>query len=66
MAIRIELDDNDGANGLIEDWAKFERVWQRHDEKRRRTLSARTWTMSGGQKRVTSDDRLPPKEESSI
>ena len=29
-----------------------------------RTLSATTWPTSGGQKRVTNDDRLPPKESS--
>ena len=66
ISIRIELEDDDGANGFIEDWAKFERVCQRHDEKRMRKLSATTWPMSGSQKRFTRNGRLPPIEESSL
>ena len=62
MAIRIELDDNDGANGLIEDWAEVKRVCRRDDEKWTGTMSPTTQPMSGGRKWVTSNDRLPPKE----
>ena len=64
MTIEIKLEDKYGANGLIEDWAEVERVCRRHDEKWTRTLSTTTWPISGGQKRVTSDNGLPPKEES--
>ena len=62
MAIGIKLKDKDGANGLIEDWAKVKRVCRRHDAKRTGTMSATTQPTSGGRKWVTSDDRLPPKE----
>ena len=61
MDIEIKLEDKDCANGLTKDWAEIESVCRRHDEKRTRTLSARTWPMSDSQKRVTSDDLLPPK-----
>ena len=33
MDIGIKLEDDDGANGLTEDWAKVERVCGRHDGK---------------------------------
>ena len=66
MAIGIKLEDNNVANGLTEDWAEVERVCRRHDEKWTRTWSTTTWPTSGGAKRVTSDDRLPLKEESSM
>ena len=62
MDIGIKLEDKDGANGLIEDWAKVKRVCRRHDEKRTGTMSATTQPTSGGRKWVTSDDRLPLKE----
>ena len=66
MAIGIKLKDNDSANGLTEDWVEVKRVCRRHDEKRTRTLSTTTWPTSGGQKRVTSDDRLPPNNTSRV
>ena len=61
MDIGIKLEDKDGANGLIEDWAEVKRVCRRHDEKRTGTMSATTQPTSGGRKWVTSDERLPPK-----
>ena len=30
MVIRVQLEDNDGANELTSDWAKVRRVCQRH------------------------------------
>ena len=66
MVIGIKLKDKDSANGLIEDWAEFKRVCQQHDEKRTGTLSDITRPTNGGQKRVTSNDQLPPNEESSM
>ena len=56
MDIGIKLEDKDGANGLIEDWAEVKRVCRRHDEKRTGTMSASTQPTSGGRKWVTSDD----------
>ena len=31
MDIGIELEDDDGANGLTEDWVEVERVCRKHD-----------------------------------
>ena len=33
MAILSELKDDEGANGLTEDWNEVERVCRRHEEK---------------------------------
>ena len=46
-------------------WGSFEEaIREAYDYLRPKRT--RTWSMNGGQKWVTSDDRLPPKEESSI
>ena len=42
MDIGIELEDDDGENGLTEDWAEVERVCRRHDERKMRILSTTT------------------------
>ena len=65
MTIGVELEDDDGANGLTEGWVKVKRVYWRHDKKRTGISSTTTWPTSGGQKRVTSEDTLPPREERS-
>ena len=65
MAILLELEDDDGANGLTEDWTAVERVCRRHDEKWMGTLSTTIQPTSGGQMRVASDNAMPSKEESS-
>ena len=65
MAIGIELEDDDGANGLTQDWAKVKRVCRRHDKRKTRIPSATTWPMMDGQRGSRSDDPQPPKEEGS-
>ena len=65
MAIRLELKDDDGANGLTEDLAKVERACRLHNEGRARISSATTRPTSDGQRRVKCDGALPPKGENS-
>ena len=51
-AIGIELEEDDGANGLTEDWSKVGRVCQRMDEER-----------AGKARRKTRDGAPSPQEE---
>ena len=51
-AIRIELEENDGANGLTEEWSKVGRVCQRMDDER-----------VGKARRKTCDGAPSPQEE---
>ena len=59
MAILSEFENDDGANGLTEDWNKVERVCRRHEEKR----SAATQPASDGKRRMVSDYSSPPTRE---
>ena len=61
MDIGIELEDDDGANGLTEDWAKVERVCRRHDERKLRISSTTTWPMKDG--RLRKNDEANMKAE---
>ena len=63
-AIGIRLEDDDGANGLTEDWTKVERVCQLHDKRKTRFSSTTTQPMRDGERRTGSNYKLPPKEES--
>ena len=58
MAIIPELEDDEGAYGLTEDWNEVEWVCQQHDERR----SATTRPVSSGEVRAASDYALPPEE----
>ena len=40
-AIGVHLEDDDGANGLTENWAEFERVCWRRDKRKMGLLSKR-------------------------
>ena len=42
MEIRIKLEDDDGANGLTEDWAEVERVCRGYDQRKTRISSTTT------------------------
>ena len=64
-AIGIRLEDDDGANGLTEDWTKVERVCRLHDERKARFSSVTTQRTRDGEKRTGSNYKLPPKEENS-
>ena len=50
MDIGIKLEDDDGANGLTEDWAEVERVCRGYDKRKTRISSTTTW--------LIRDDRL--------
>ena len=50
MDIGIKLEDDDGANGLSEDWAEVERVCRGYDKRKTRISSTITW--------LIRDDRL--------
>ena len=58
MSILSELEDDEGAYGLTEDWNEVERVCRQHNEKR----SATTWPTSDGEVRAVSDYTLPLEE----
>ena len=51
IAILPELEDDEGAYGLIEDWNEVERVCRRHEEMR----SSATLPVSGSKRRMVSD-----------
>ena len=61
MDIGIELEDDDGENGLTEDWAEVERVCRRHDERKMRISSTTTWPMKDG--RLRTNDVADMKAE---
>ena len=63
-AIGVQLEDDDGANGLMEDWAQVRRVCRQHDKEGVGILSATTWPRRDDRKGTICDDVLPPKEES--
>ena len=60
MDIGIELEDDEGTNGLTEDWAEVQRVCRRHDERKMRILST-TWPMKDG--RLKTNDGADMKAE---
>ena len=60
MAILPDLEDDEGAYGLTEDWSEVEWVCRQHDARR----SATTRPASGGEERAASDYALPPEESS--
>ena len=51
-AIGVELKEDDGANGLTEDWSKVGRICQRMDDER-----------AGKKRRKTRDGAPSPQEE---
>ena len=63
-AIGILLEDDDGANGLTENWAEVERVCRRHDKRKMRILSTNSQPMKDDKKEFRCGNALPPKEES--
>jgi hypothetical protein len=63
-AIGIRLEDDDGANGLTEDWTKVERECRLHDERKTGFSLATTQSTTDGERRTGSNHKLPPKEES--
>ena len=65
MAIGIQLEDDDGANGLIEDWGKVERVCQQHDKRKMGLSSTTKRPTRDVQRRTGCGNTPPPKEESS-
>ena len=60
MAIFPDLEDDEGAYGLTEDWNEVEWACHQHDERR----SATTRPASGGEERAVSDYALPLEESS--
>ena len=63
-AIGIHLEDDDGANGLTENWAEVERVCQRHDKRKMGLLSTTSRPMTDDKKELRCANAPPPKEES--
>ena len=61
MDILFELQDDDGAHGLTEEWPEVEWVCRQHEARR----SATTRPPSGGEERMTTDYSVPPEESSS-
>ena len=45
MAIGLKLEEDDGANGLIEDWSKVESVCRLHNKGQARIQTTTTWHM---------------------
>ena len=62
MTILSDLEDDEGAYGLTEDWNEVERVCRRHEEMR----SSATRPASGGERRMVRDYASLPTEESSL
>ena len=58
MAIFPDLENNEGAYGLTEDWNEVEWACQQYDERQ----LAITRPSSGGEVRAASDYALPPEE----
>ena len=63
-AIGIHLEDDDGANGLTENWAEVERVCRRHDKRKMGLLLTTSRPMRDDKKEVRCGNAPPPKEES--
>ena len=63
-AIGIHLEDDDGANGLTENWAEVERVCRRHDKRKMGLLSTTSRPMRDDKKELRCSNAPPPKEES--
>ena len=61
MAIGLKLEEDDGANGLIEDWSKVESVCQLHD-KGQAVISTTTQPMRDD-RRGTRCSNTPPTKE---
>ena len=61
MAIFPNLEDDEGAYGLTEDWNEVEWACHQHDAR----PSATTWPAHGGERRMVRDFASPPTEESS-
>ena len=64
-SIGIQLEDDDGANGLTENWAEVERVCRRHDKRKMGLLSTTSRPMRNDQRGRTCGNTPPLKEESS-
>ena len=63
-AIGNQLEDDDGANGLTENWAEVEKVCWQHDKRKMRLLSTTSRPMMDDKKRMRCGNAPPPKEES--
>ena len=63
--IGIQLEDDNGENGLTEDWAKVERVCRQHDKREMRLSSTTTRPTRDVQRRMGCGNKNPLKEESS-
>ena len=61
MAIGIRLEDDDGANGIIEDWTEDESVCRRHDKRKKRISLETTWSMKDGQLRTNDVANMKAK-----
>ena len=60
MDILFELQDDDGAHGLTEDWSEVEWVCRQHEARR----SGTTRPTSGGEERAATDHAPPPDRSS--
>ena len=55
-SIGIQLEDDDGANGLTENWAEVERVCRRYDKRKMGLLSTTSRPMRNNQRGTTCDN----------
>ena len=62
MAIGLKLEEDDGANGLIEDWSKVESVCRLHDKGQAR-ISTTTRRPMRDDRRGTRCNNAPPTKE---
>ena len=62
-SIGVQLEDDNGGNALVEDWAKGERVCRLHDEGRAGILLAATQPTRDGQSRGKCNNALLRKGE---
>ena len=63
-AIGILLEDDDGANGLTENWAEVERVCRRHDKRKMGLLSTMSRSLRDDKKELRCGNTPPQKEKS--
>ena len=62
-ATRIQLEDDDGANALTENWAYVERVCRQHDKRKMGILSTTSRFARDNQRRMRCGNMPPPKED---
>ena len=63
-AIGIHLEDDDGGNGVIENWAEVERVCRRHDKRKMGLLSTMSRSLRDDKKELRCGNTPPQKEKS--